>query len=134
MRQLARIIVVGVLALTASACRSPFDNLITHHKLPSYIKGAYWTHPPEGYRIVVDPTLFGRNHASDNPPRALAEALADAKPAPFHMTPKIRDSLTKQMRCHAEFAQTKDRWDLEQWRPDISYDGFIAAFCNPGKP
>jgi hypothetical protein len=127
-------LLAGVLAFSLAGCRSPFSALITHHKLQSYISKAYWTHPAEGYRIVVSPTLFGRNHASDNPPLALHEALKAAGHTPFHLTPKIRASLTKQLRCHAEFAATKDTWDLEQWRPDVSYDDFIGAFCNPGKP
>jgi hypothetical protein len=123
-----------MLAGTLAGCRSPFNALITHHKLASYITSASWTHPPEGYRLVVSPSLFGRNHALDNPPRALHEALKAAGHTPFRMTKKIRDSLTKQLRCHAEFAPTKTTWDLEQWRPDVSYDDFIGAFCNPGKP
>lgn len=134
MRHANRVLLAGVLALSLAGCKSPFSALITHHKLPSYISGAYWTHPAEGYRIVVSPTDFGRNHTLDNPPRGLSEALKAAGHTPFRLTPKIRDSLTKQLRCHAEFAPTKTTWDLEQWRPDVSYDDFIAALCNPGTP
>lgn len=132
-RHVGRLVLVGVLAVAGTSCNA-LDGIIKPKTLASYISGATWTHPPEGYRIVVDPSLFGRNHALDNPPRALAEALKAASPTPFTMTRKIRDSLTKQLRCHAEFAATKPRWDLEQWRPDVSYDDFVFALCNPGRP
>jgi hypothetical protein len=103
-------------------------------KIPSYISAAHWTHPIEGYRLHVTPSIYGRNHALDNPGRALTEAVGAAGKPPLRLTARVRDSLTKQLRCHAEFAATKPEWDLETWRPDVSYQAFVYALCNPGRP
>ena len=40
--------------------------------------------------------------------------------------------LRDQYICHQQFAFLKDRWNLDEWRPDVSYPSTVAAGCNPG--
>ena len=39
--------------------------------------------------------------------------------------------LRDQYICHQQFAFFKDRWNLDEWRPDVSYPATVAAGCNP---
>lgn len=93
--------------------------------------GAEWLHPPEGYRLTVRPSRYGRLHAAADPSRALREALHAARPTPLQLTAHQHDSLLNQLRCHAVFAGLKPRWNLETWRPDVGYAATVAALCNP---
>jgi len=43
----------------------------------------------------------------------------------------VRDSMRKQFRCHALGAPHKATWNLEPWRPNVSFAEFVAARCNP---
>jgi hypothetical protein len=36
--------------------------------------------------------------------------------------------------CHFQFAAFKSTWNLDEWRPDVSYADTVAALCNPGQP
>jgi hypothetical protein len=36
-----------------------------------------------------------------------------------------------QLRCHVDTAPFKSPWNLDDWRPDVSYTDTLAAFCNP---
>jgi hypothetical protein len=97
----------------------------------SLITAAHWQRTSLGYRLRVDPSLYGRNHALTWPPVAFREAVRAAAPTPFALSSSVRQAMTRQLRCHAEFAATKARWDLEAWRPDVSYVTTEQAFCNP---
>jgi hypothetical protein len=97
----------------------------------SLVNAAHWEHTSLGYRLRVDPSLYGRNHALDSPPTAFRQALRAAAPTPFDLSPSVRQAMTRQLRCHAEFAATKPRWDLEAWRPDVSYVATEQTLCNP---
>lgn len=36
-----------------------------------------------------------------------------------------------QLRCHVDVAPFKSPWNLDAWRPDVSYSNVLAAACNP---
>lgn len=95
------------------------------------ITTAVWLHAPEGYRLAVQPTHYGRLHAAGQVSGALTQALRRASPAPLRVSKAIRGSLDNQLRCHAVFAALKPRWDLETWRPNVGYAATVAALCNP---
>jgi Protein of unknown function (DUF2599). len=82
----------------------------------------------QGYRYFVYPSWWGRVGAG-----ALARwaAWSEAKSYYYAMD---RPNLTDQFYCHfdgrlATFA--KGSWNLESWRPDVSYAATLAAGCNP---
>jgi uncharacterized protein DUF2599 len=98
---------------------------------PLLIARAHWTHPRKGYRLIVRPSSFGRQHADAAPARALWQAVRDARPTPLRITNSIHQSLLNQLRCHTEFAPYKPTWDLEAWRPNVGYLKTVEAECNP---
>jgi hypothetical protein len=97
----------------------------------SLVRNARWQRTSQGLRLRVQPSSYGRRHAVDAAATALAEAIAAAGPESLSLAASQRQALTRQLRCHAEFAATKPRWDLEAWRPDVSYAHTILALCNP---
>lgn len=36
-----------------------------------------------------------------------------------------------QLKCHWDYAPFKSPWNLDSWRPDVSYAATVAAGCNP---
>lgn len=39
--------------------------------------------------------------------------------------------MKNQFHCHNDFASSKRPWNLEPWRPNVSYAATVAAGCNP---
>lgn len=95
------------------------------------VRGARWEQTTQGFRLRVRPSSYGRSHALSAPSRALTEAIAAAGRTRVRLTLTQRQAMTRQLQCHAEFAATKPRWDLESWRPDVSYTSTVLALCNP---
>ncbi|MDD6186627.1 MAG: DUF2599 domain-containing protein [Oscillospiraceae bacterium] len=40
------------------------------------------------------------------------------------------NNLYKQYKCHYNFASRLSQWNLEEWRPDVSYAQIVAKGCN----
>ncbi|QGU07895.1 hypothetical protein COCCU_09860 [Corynebacterium occultum] len=40
-------------------------------------------------------------------------------------------SLVGQLTCHVIFAPGKPIWNLEDWRPEVTFPGMVASACNP---
>jgi hypothetical protein len=99
--------------------------------VPLLIAHAHWTHPGQGYRLIVRPNHYGRQHAASSPSLALSQAVRAARPTPLRLTKSIHESLLNQLRCHAEFVPNKPTWDLESWRPNVGYTKTVEAECNP---
>jgi len=97
------------------------------------IAHATWTHVAQGWRIIVTPSACGRVAAPAHPQTAFAQAIAGAAPPagrPHGWDPSP-GSLLEQLRCHADFAADKPTWDLEAWRPQVSWLQEILDLCNP---
>jgi hypothetical protein len=88
-------------------------------------------HPPEGYRLQVHPTVFGRTVGDRHSARALQQSIRLALPTPIGLSGSVTESLRNQLRCHAAFAPDKPVWDLETWRPDVGYLSTVLHACNP---
>lgn len=41
--------------------------------------------------------------------------------------------MAEQFECHLQFATGKQRYNLEPWRPAVSYPQTVLAGCNPGE-
>lgn len=95
------------------------------------VAASAWTHPADGFRLHVHPTVFGRTVADQHSARALGQAVRLARPTPLRLTTAVTDSLRNQLRCHAMFAPHKPVWNLEAWRPDVSYTSTVLHACNP---
>ena len=76
--------------------------------------------------LQVTPSDAGRRWSSPTAMDAGWRQVLDA--APDADTPGMKE----QYMCHAQFAQRKDAWYLEPWRPAGSYLETVAARCNRG--
>jgi hypothetical protein len=77
-----------------------------------------------GGSYVVTPTLWGRMSGKIGRLH-LTAALRAHEPA------AATDVVEKQLLCHAVGAPSKDTWNLEPWRPDVSVADYLLAGCNP---
>lgn len=96
------------------------------------IERVEWTEGQDGSRLLVFPTRAGRDTTFPGAEsRAWAEILAYS---PAADTPGMYDQFV----CHWHWARLvqpdKPSWNLEPWRPDVGYEGTVAASCNPGGP
>jgi len=96
------------------------------------IERVEWTEGQDGARLLVFPTRAGRDTTfpgAEN--RAWAEIRAHS---PAAASPGMYDQFV----CHWHWARLvqpdKPSWNLEPWRPDVGYEGTVAASCNPGGP
>lgn len=65
--------------------------------------------------------------------RSMGSAALSHDPAP-EMTEKgivATPSVVDQFRCHAVFAASKAIWNLEDFRPHVSWPAYISSQCNP---
>jgi len=97
------------------------------------IDSAEWLQRDEGWTLSVTPTLWARANA----PGYLIgvwgwnELYDKYKDVGRGINTNI-GGLRDQYICHQQFAFFKDRWNLDEWRPDVSYPSTVAAGCNPG--
>lgn len=86
-----------------------------------------------GYRLSITPTTWGKTTGVAARGAAWSEVKAK--------TPGTRENTQvyeKQLLCHfdgraAVIAREgwDATWDLEGWRPNVSYAAYVAALCNP---
>lgn len=94
-----------------------------------HIERVEWIPHPDGRRLAVFPTDYGRYDAP-------ASAWPAAWDEVIHLEPGVgHEHMRDQFRCHVEFARLaepdKPSWNLELWRPDVDYLGTVVARCNP---
>ncbi|MPM11663.1 hypothetical protein SDC9_58013 [bioreactor metagenome] len=51
--------------------------------------------------------------------------------SPYWTNATQTQSLNDQYWCHADFAKNKTNWNLEPWRPIVSWSTMISKSCNP---
>ena len=86
-----------------------------HQGCERYVARAAWS----GQTLSVVPTRCGRRRSWLDPRAAFRELPAEGR------------SLYLQFRCHALFAAAKSDWDLEAYRPAVSWRELITTACNP---
>ena len=73
---------------------------------------------------VVTPTQWGRMSGTTGRSHVFAELVA--------LQPETdTDVIENQLLCHVDGAISKSTWNLEPWRPDVSYLEYLLARCNP---
>ncbi|WP_419998080.1 DUF2599 domain-containing protein [Streptomyces boninensis] len=91
-----------------------------------------WVHAVQKYTLQITPTNFMKGQPSDYfiAQAAWEELLAKyQQPLGIH---RNHGGLWDQFLCHHQFALfAGNTWNIEDWRPDISYPGTIWAQCNP---
>ena len=91
------------------------------------LERATWAEDLEGGRsLQVVPSKWGRS-GSSGAREAVWRSTIALEPA------ADTDVMGYQLRCHALGAPEKASWNLEPWRPDVSYLEYVLAKCNPTK-
>ena len=96
------------------------------------IDSAEWKSRNEGWTLSVSPSWWARANA----PAYLVgvwgwDELYDKYKDVGRGIKENTGGLRDQYICHQQFAFFKDRWNLDEWRPDVSYPSTVAAGCNP---
>lgn len=114
----------------------PRPGLLIQHASWVYDRYQDTPTPRCGWSLHVTPTLLARVKAGD-PLFALhgwKELYRDYKNVRHGIKHNV-DGLMKQYECHAQFvairSPRKPTWNLDEWRPDVSYLATVRASCNP---
>lgn len=118
-------IVVAALALTLVGA----GQASAASAAPVYVGKAYWTTYQGKLRLHSVPTDYGRRYAINAPWAAWQQALDKAGRKP--LSASQNDAIFKQFKCHADVAASKPEWNVEPWRPNVTYSRTVAAGCNP---
>jgi Protein of unknown function (DUF2599) len=104
-------------------------------------RGSHWTYNSlfTGYTLHVEMTACGRATAWANPKAVFNDAVASASGRPqgkgstWDPNP---GSMFEQFECHARGlpAVVKGTWNLDSWRPQVSWVTEIRERCNPAPP
>lgn len=101
---------------------------------PPYIDHVTWAKWGDLSSLRVYPTATARK-ASGHAGTEATAAAAWAEVLTLSPDAAI-PGMQEQFLCHwnfAEFAEPgKVSWNLEPWRPEVSYEEMVAAGCNPG--
>ncbi|ORB31346.1 DUF2599 domain-containing protein [Mycolicibacterium parafortuitum] len=116
----------GLLAPVAAA--APADTP------PPYIDHVTWAKWGDLSSLRVYPTPAARRASGHAGTQPLAQAAWNEV---LTLSPDAAiPGMWEQFLCHwnlAEFAQPgKTSWNLEPWRPEVSYEEMVAKRCNPG--
>lgn len=113
-------------ALTATAQASPEP---TSGDSRRYVQAAWWEDNAEGARLRVVPTPTGRAAAVVAPHVAFRAALDVA--GWRDLDAETFWGLDNQYHCHADLFNDKASWNVETYRPAVTYTENLAAYCQP---
>lgn len=107
-------------------------------------KSAEWKNTEDGWTLYVTPTLFARQSAfntisaPDFTYRLGLLGWAEIREKYGDVGRGIktnRAGMRNQWVCHQQFVgivdSDKDTWNLDEWRPEVSYGATVRARCNP---
>lgn len=101
------------------------------------IKSAAWTESEDGWTLEVTPTNWARKFAGGYLPGAAGwdELLEKYRDDGRGITINL-DGLRDQYICHQQVVAIvepeKPTWNIDEWRPDVSYLQTVNERCNPG--
>lgn len=97
----------------------------------SLISSASWTYRSGlGWTLMVSPTGWARAQAGGYWPGSAGWDELYAKYRYRGLNTNL-GGMRDQYICHQQFAAWKSTWNLDEWRPDVSYASTVAAACNP---
>lgn len=88
------------------------------------VSGVEWGQREGGRSLAVTPTAWGRASGTTGRTYGWDDVV---RLEPSADTTVMRN----QFLCHVDGARQKDTWNLEPWRPDISFFRYLLARCNP---
>jgi Protein of unknown function (DUF2599) len=101
------------------------------------ISSASWAHSSYGWTLRVKPTTWARLFAGSYAVGVAGWNELYGKYKNKGLNTNL-GGMRDQYICHQQVvairAPRKPTWNLDEWRPDISYLGTVNALCNPGAP
>ena len=112
---------------------------------PDLVKSAKWENTEEGWTLYVAPTGWARAQAASSlyyrPDHSYKggllgwmEVLEKYGNAGRGIKTNL-NGMKNQWICHQQFVgivkYNKETWNLDEWRPEVSYKDTVAAECNP---
>jgi hypothetical protein len=115
-------------ASAAPALASPAQPARPAAVSSAHVASAVWVNTPYGASLSIMPnSTYGLGSAQ----AILNEALSIAGMPPY--SPAVYNSLMEQLECHIS-AVVKKPYNLDTWRPSVSWAAEVADSCNPGYP
>ena len=125
---LAALATIGVGAAPASA--SPAQPARPAASSSAHVQSATWIYQPayNGSTLSITPNgTYGIGSAQ----AIMNEALSIAGQPPYSLA--VYNSLMEQLECHL-FLLVKKPYNLDTWRPSVSWLTELKDLCNPGYP
>lgn len=97
---------------------------VSIHLGASVVATTRWGENEGGESLAVTPTDWGRVAGAAGQAHGHAD-LVEAEPSAGTTV------MAHQLRCHQIGARDKATWNLEPWRPELSFLEYVAARCNP---
>ena len=97
---------------------------VTVHLGTTTVSATEWGTREGGESLAVTPSAWGRVSGQTGYTLGWADVVRREPTAQTSV-------MEKQFRCHQLGAPDKATWNLEPWRPDVSYLAYVAARCNP---
>lgn len=110
--------------LVADPPAAAYPLTVTVHLGTTVVAGTEWGNREGGESLAVTPSAWGRVSGQTGVAFGWADVV---RREPAADTPVME----KQFRCHQLGAPDKATWNLEPWRPDVSYLDYLLARCNP---
>lgn len=112
------------LTLDSAASPSAYPLTVTLHLGTTVVTSTEWGTREGGESLAVTPSAWGRVSGQTGYSLGWSDVV--------RLEPTAQTSvMEKQFRCHQLGAPDKATWNLEPWRPDVSYLAYVAARCNP---
>jgi Protein of unknown function (DUF2599) len=95
------------------------------------ISSANWDYRPGyGYTLSVTPTTWSRTFGGAYAVGAAGWNELYSKYSGRGLNTNL-DGMRDQFICHQQFAFTQSTYNLDEWRPNVSYTSTVKARCNP---
>jgi len=94
------------------------------------ISSASWTNPTVGWILKVTPTGWARSSGGGYIPGVYGWDELYDKYKDLGLNTNL-GGMKDQYICHQQIAFLKSTYNLDEWRPDVSYPATLAALCNP---
>jgi hypothetical protein len=97
----------------------------------TYATNAWWVSGPYGATLKISPSGIARAIGTSVAKRVMNNALSIAGWPPYSTA--VYNSMFEQLECHL-FLGVKTPYDLDTWRPSVSWATELHDLCNPGYP
>lgn len=102
----------------------PFPVTVDVHLGSAVVARVEWGEREGGRSLALTPTAWGRESGAAGRRYGWSDVV--------RLEPSADTRVMKnQFLCHLDGARRKDTWNLEPWRPDLSFLDYLLARCNP---